>query len=274
MSCHPIYNDLISHTRILRGLYEKNLMVLEKQVATFGLYTPPYILVQIEEYKHEIEMLDQKLEQTLLLSHRPDKPPTKYYKYISRAKVEMLFSQIAVPGSDTTAIGYHHKLASVIDTLEQEAKVGTLHSSKLYIRGTLPMCYWPHPANGDLVYFVGQRRNSVIWLGGSMHHCTKPSIEHTADISENIMVLLVQLRQRIEAEQNKLQQLDHSQPAAHILAQAYYDSIDPGKPRQSMEFVATCFYSDTITIQPDTPSGQPRQVRVLIGTPLYVALAS
>jgi hypothetical protein len=54
----------IAHQKVLIQDYSKRLRVLEKQSASFGSYTPPYIQVEIDETNRVIRSYKEKIDTT------------------------------------------------------------------------------------------------------------------------------------------------------------------------------------------------------------------
>ena len=53
--------DELTHLKNLRTIHQRNLQILEKQAAQYGLNTPPHIQTQIEDLRVEIEKLDNQI---------------------------------------------------------------------------------------------------------------------------------------------------------------------------------------------------------------------
>jgi chromosome segregation ATPase len=53
--------DELTHLKTLRTTNQRRLQVLEKQAAQFGINTPPYIQIEIEDLRVEIEKLDNQI---------------------------------------------------------------------------------------------------------------------------------------------------------------------------------------------------------------------
>lgn len=216
----------------------------------------------------------------------------KYYIYVSTTKLDMLYSQVGL--SEKTkksfdwSVGFKafkvsrksesekepdrdEKLKAVVDALDYSQLVGTVDQPKDYVRGTLPMRYGIFRDAGrpdeepPLVYFGGRTQHTVFGLGGSSKH-----IEGNAGCSATgsrsatpylIPHLLQGLGQSAEGW-NAFRTDDPTVCEAIILA----TDNNPG-PTQNLEFLAkTLFVS----------SYRDRQgaSNVLLGTPLFVALAS
>ncbi len=121
----------------------------------------------------------------------------KYYIYVSTAKLDMLYGQVASSGKQTTSLDWSidlkafkanrkseredepdrdDKLKAVIEALEYSQLVGTVDEPKDYVMGTLPMRWGIYRDSGrptdepPLVYFGGRTEETVFGFGGSTRH--------------------------------------------------------------------------------------------------------
>lgn len=121
----------------------------------------------------------------------------KYYLYVSKAKLDMLYDQIAFSGKEKKSVEWvldlkpfkasrkseredepdrDDKLKAVIEALEQSQIVGTVDEPKEYVKGTLPMRWGIYRDAGrpteepPLVYFGGRTEQTIFGFGGSSRH--------------------------------------------------------------------------------------------------------
>ena len=115
----------------------------------------------------------------------------RYYVYVSDSKVDMLYSQmpsglrdriaaelkidlkvvsVSVSGRRSEETRYS-KLQLVTAFLEQNAAIGSVDAPEAYFRGRLPMRWGPYGSrDSEMVYFGSIAKGTVVGLGGSMRH--------------------------------------------------------------------------------------------------------
>jgi hypothetical protein len=121
----------------------------------------------------------------------------KYFLYISSSKIEMLYPQISDELKkkkanewkiDLKFLSYSRKtekephntqqarLEAIIDTLDQQEKIGTIEGPREYFRGQFKMRWGIYADTGrpneepPLVYFGGTTADTIFGLGGSSRH--------------------------------------------------------------------------------------------------------
>jgi uncharacterized protein DUF7019 len=222
----------------------------------------------------------------------------KYYIYISIAKLDMLYNQVASAAKEKKSIEWtidlkalkfsrknesedepdrEDKLKAVIDALEYSQLVATVDEPKDYVKGTLPMRYGVYRDSGrpdeeaPLVYFGGATEETVFGFGGSTRH-----IEGNAGCSATgsrsaTPYLIPHLLRGLGQPYSGWNAFPHAAMTEdQMVCEAITLATDnnPG-PTQNLEFFAkTLFRSNRY----DKLRG--KTMRVLLGTPLYVALAS
>jgi hypothetical protein len=209
----------------------------------------------------------------------------KTYLYISDAKVDMYYAQISSRqreaiarklGLDVKAALYpavhsdhpeearFTRLAIVCQYLEAN-DVGSLESPSRYFRGVMPMklARCPRTPTGpfEVAFFIGQTPNGdFVALGGSAHHLLQQISEHKWQNSGVASLLEALAQESIEGR-------DGSSYSAHRLPGAWPDEAhqiwrEHSDPEQLVEFLAVEF------------ARSDEYHPVLLGSPIYVALAS
>jgi hypothetical protein len=227
----------------------------------------------------------------------------KWYLYRSDAKLKMLFGQIARnEGKKTiewkTAFGRSvsrlsklekdadvdedDMLKAIIQELEYAKQVGTIYEPNLYIKGVMPMRWGMYndagrcdPDTGPLVYFGGldAEQQILLGLGGSSKHVMGHEGATSTYSRSSTPALVTALCRGIESGTRELPQKDDPRAAedevykAMAIAQHY---LRP--PTQNLEFFARTLMTGK-TSNCELYIGIPT-VRVILGTPLYVALAA
>jgi hypothetical protein len=211
----------------------------------------------------------------------------RYYVYISDSKVDMLLSQIdpdfgrrstteagvsvklfsvrrsvEAPAPDRTA-----KLERVLRHLEETGQTGSVDDPGPYFRGSLPMQWGPLNGEngGSLVYFGGRTEQTVLGLGGASGHVLGASAPQAQEFApSSVPTLLAGLASAFAADSAEMPAEESSLAWVHTAGRLLRG------PRQQVEFVARRLLSG--------PSPYPELdarpgMRVLLGSPLYVALA-
>ena len=216
----------------------------------------------------------------------------KYYLYVSKTKIDILYPQIlktildniddesninagfsntltANPDSGKTL---YDKLDLISSYLEKEGSIGTVDSPRQYFKGILPMRWssYGRDEKSQLVYFGGNTdAGTVLGLGGSMDHVlgkekvSSPANSHSlpfAIANKLSMELNIPLtpgdKYEIEGVSRTFALNDESYLEATSLATDQMEG-----PLQNLEFLA----------QKLLAGGDER--KVVLGTPIYVAVA-
>ncbi|KMS79449.1 MULTISPECIES: DUF7019 family protein [Streptomyces] len=211
----------------------------------------------------------------------------RYYLYISDSKVDMLLSQIdpafgrrstteaglsvklfnvrrsvEAPAPDRTA-----KLERVLRHLEETGQIGSVDDPAPYFRGSLPMQWGPLQGDngGALVYFGGRTERTILGLGGASGHVLGASAPQSQEFApSSVPTLLAGLASAFAADSVELPAEESSLAWVHTAGRLLRG------PRQPVEFVARRLLAG--------PSPYPELdarpgMRVLLGSPLYVAMA-
>jgi len=215
----------------------------------------------------------------------------RYYLYISDAKVDMLLAQIdpAFGRRSTTEVGLSVKLFNVrrnveaappdrtaklervLRHLEERGEIGSTDDPGPYFRGSLPMQWGPmQGANGgSLVYFGGRSGQTILGLGGAGSHVLGSGGPQAQEFApSSVPTLLAGLA---SAFADGGDGMPAESPAEQSpLAWVHTAGRLLRGPRQPVEFVARRLLTG--------PSPYPELdarpgMKVLLGSPLYVALA-
>ena len=227
----------------------------------------------------------------------------KYYLYRSGAKLRMLYPQIAEYDSRKTAIEWKatvgvgsisrkvesqktvdedDMLEAVMRALEKAGEVGTVSEPKSYIKGTMPMRWgiygdrgMEEQEDGPLVYFGGvdKKRGILLALGGSSKHVMgHAGATNTTSLSFT-QLLVKALLSGIEYGSARLAYFEGQQTSDAVICEAIaiaQHNIHP--PTQTLEFFAKTLMISEIH-NAKRYIGIP-EAKVILGTPLYVALVS
>jgi hypothetical protein len=238
------------------------------------------------------------------------KRTVKYYVYLSRRKVDMLYEQIprsplkritgslsielpmlkVAIGKTEPELGYGPKLAIVLAYIEQEFGIGTVDDPSAYFGGELPL-YWGlyrERADDDsgLVFFGGRTDRTILGLGGSIDHVigAKPSgVMHSRSNTPWLIEALLKdagRRGRFHKPRTAREKHDDREMALQAVEVAVSRMMSLQKPADLMEFVAAKLIEGPVTkwwreVGPQlykAKNEKRNQTKVLVGSPLYVAL--
>ncbi len=233
--------------------------------------------------------------------HAKNAADMKWYLYRSDAKLRMLFQQIAKTGAKKAIewkAGYSgvglsrksesneevdedEKLKAVTERLEYDGRVGTLEEPNLYIKGIMPMRWGMYndlgrrdAVEGPLVYFGGLDKDTpmLLALGGSSKHVIGHEGATSTYSRSSTPALVDALCRGIETGEfervyPKEEREEDGIYRAIAIAQHY---LRP--PTQNLEFFAkTLMVGDIIGVEQYIGIDK---TKVILGTPLYVALAA
>ena len=165
--------------------------------------------------------------------------------------------------------------------IREYGNVGSVDEPDDYIEDSLMMGWGPYESDPDCeaVHFEGKTDKTVVVLGGSMKHVLGHTGESRASFNSSTPFLIRYLYKELGIE------------GASYSMRAYADLPDAGgdairrailetqychPPMQKLEFVAKrlLFWDAQAAPGASIDSGRgPEEVCVLLGTPLYVALA-
>jgi hypothetical protein len=220
----------------------------------------------------------------------------KYYAYISDTKVDMLYPQIPPPllngiaaelkidlklfgtGFGATFKGNqseetrYSKLRIVEKYIEKHLDVGTIEAPKSYFRGTLSMLWGPFPGDRpEIVYFGGFTGNTVLGLGGSLHHIIgskgDPLDSYISGGSDGGKIL--DALSSAESWPLPFPSFDQSywhqgRTALNVIANIESE-LGMRRLKQNVEFLAKSLYRGEL-------DRHPLWSYALLGTPIYVSL--
>jgi hypothetical protein len=201
----------------------------------------------------------------------------RYYVYISDSKVDMLLPQVdpAFTGKRSTELGFNLKVVAgkrkvesdadriarlerVVRHLDDFCDVGTIDEPGQYFRGRLAM-RWQQATPGA-TYFAGATEETVVGLGGASHHIIGGATPDKDRISPSLLPGLIPgMRAMLDDEASE-----------SALELAYLANRNLRGDEQEMEFVAKRLRHGP-SPYPELDGG--RSVHVLVGSPLFVALA-
>lgn len=220
----------------------------------------------------------------------------KYHLYISSSKLEMLYQQIAASGKEKKSIEWgfdwkaikftrksesedepdaNDKLKTVLQELDAAELIGTVEEPKEYVEGILPMRWglfrdWGRPAEEPpLVYFGGRTKTTLFGFGGSSRHVmgnVGASATGSRSVTPNLVAhLLDGLAMPLDGwRADRKRSGDDDLDTYEAIALAT-DNLKG--PEQNLEFCAKTLLSGEFV-------NRKTATKVLLGSPLYVALAS
>ena len=223
------------------------------------------------------------------LRRRRPKPKLRYYVYVSDTKVDMLYAQIPSRVRERLAAELkvdlkvlalslserpdqetrYSKVRLVSDYLVENARVGTVEDPAEYFSGAMPMRWGYLGDRGDLVYFGGRQGDTMVGLGGSARQVIGEAGSSTPTNSLTIG-LVVALRGEVMLEEGELDEVDAESEnrlmgtTSMIVTGMSGATSRMAGPEERLEFLARRLLFDDREEEP---------TRMLLGTPIYVALA-
>jgi hypothetical protein len=217
------------------------------------------------------------------------KDKMKFYVYISKTKVDMLYQQIPQPllkgfaaelkvdlkllaaeisttiKKDANEEAWYSKLQIVVSYIERHLDVGTIDDPKTFFKGSLPM-YWGSLGGAkEVVYFAGQTEQTALGLGGSFHHVIGNDVGTQMPIMSSafpqlVAVLAKELNISVPSSNDNF----WNNPSLALRAVKDYSSFLTSGAGQHLEFLAKTYLREV-----KDPHSKPAQV--LLGSPIYVA---
>ena len=212
----------------------------------------------------------------------------KYYLYISDVKVDMLISQIApqpkkqlsaelginlgvlrgsVSGEIQSVPNRTARLEFVLSYIRENGDVGTVDDSSDYFEDNLNMRWGPYVPEPKMVYFTGiSDGGTVLGLGGSTKHLIGESgSDHIGGYSLAPSLLGALAKDpELAADLSERTLNDNPSKAMSIV---YSTAVGNTSLTQRVEFFAKRLLLGKHSTEED------RSTMVLLGTPLFVALA-
>jgi hypothetical protein len=182
----------------------------------------------------------------------------------------------------------------VIKKLDKDGLIGTVAEPKPYFRGTMEMrwgAFGGHWSAGDLVFFSGISNRTVVGLGGSIHHVTQrnplaiPGGHAVMGLNSYTPYIMDVLSREFPVEMRAagFHGSDSVDEAVdHCLVSVLSAHFDAKGPKENVEFVAKRLVRERMDHKYDYLGHEGlRNGRgmfddidcILLGTPLYVALA-
>lgn len=214
----------------------------------------------------------------------------KYYIYVSDTKVNMLYEQIprdiktkiaaeikidlkllsvTLKGNESEKTRYS-RLDLVVDYIKKNFTIGTVDNPESYFEGTLPMCWGPYGggigpyrrSEPEVVYFGGSTSSTTLGLGGSLKHVTGSKGDSKSQSGSWTYFLLSVLSKEFELQKFSI---EYKRPESLALDAVCFATKNMKGPIQNLEFLAKKLHHG--------PSLRFNCPNVLLGTPIYVALA-
>jgi uncharacterized protein DUF7019 len=221
---------------------------------------------------------------------------TKYFLYLSRTKLDMLYQQVArsdgrkhtfewklnagfLSASRTKAsqeeIDDDDRLNALIEALDASDEVGTIDEPRSYFRGTMPMKWGMFNDAGrpdgeaPLVYFGGQSRKTIFGLGGSTRHVLGFEGASSTGSRSATPSLVAHLLQSLDIDPTGWRAFGPDRDTREVCEAVAIATYKLKGPVQNLEFVARTLVTGKArhTIFTDDKTRY-----CVLGTPLYVAL--
>jgi hypothetical protein len=218
----------------------------------------------------------------------------KYYLYVSSGKIEMLYPQVADDEKkkkanewkiDLKYLSYSRKterephdtqearLEAIVETLDTQGKIGTIEEPKDYFRGRFKMRWGIYADSGrpneepPLVYFGGTTAETIFGLGGSSRNVIGFRGAGNTGSRSVTPYLVAHLLRGLDIS-NKGWDISgsHDTSEQHTLEAIAAANEYLTGPDLQMEFVAK-----TLLVGRKYLSTSERKMKIILGTPLYVA---
>ncbi len=226
----------------------------------------------------------------------------KYYLYISDAKVDMLIAQIRHDATKkiSTEFGFDLKVLNakrrsesesdenrftrlevVISFIREYGNLGSVDKPGEYFEGTMPIRLGPLSEGTDpgIIYFTGRTKRTLVGLGGSPKHMIgSTDAPRTILAGSDAWHLYRYLVRHVENDRRQTLPHQDIDDMREMLELAEHISSRLKGPLQKLEFVAKRLQFGKIprVTSSDWSMSVPNIegiTQVLLGTPLYVALA-
>jgi hypothetical protein len=207
----------------------------------------------------------------------------RYYVYVSRSKVDLLYEQIPEKALSRIATkltidlkllkaefsakdsqrSLYSKVEIIEGYLDEEGVVGTVDEPKSYFRGHMPLRWGPYgggfDSDGEFVYFGGWTENTLLGLGGSAKHVIGQEGSSHANSASATPFLVEALRREFASGEFNMSEGEVTSLVE--LATPYMKG-----PFQEMEFLAK-------RLAVGQPPISHSVKRTILGTPIYVFLS-
>ncbi len=214
----------------------------------------------------------------------------KYYLYVSRLKVELLYPQIPqqqrrklaaklaveITPDDSQGLTQEALFAKtkiVVCFLEEQGLLGRVDEPHAYFKGELLLQWGRYLGSNELVYFGGTTEKTIVGLGGSLNHVIGQVGASCAESSSATPALVNVLSRELGLGQPERSpfNLAGRDPTSMALAAVELASRQMAGPAERIEFVARkllCWPENGVEYSWRGKSG----LRVLLGTPIYASL--
>jgi len=210
----------------------------------------------------------------------------KYYTYISDTKVDMLYAQIPKGIRSKIAAGLkidlqllelsfsekptqetrYSKLDVVTDYIRRNLDMGSVDQPEAYFQERLPMSwgFYGFPREKQIVYFGGETEKTILGLAGSINHMIGRVPDKAPPTTDQTVPFILEVLEKVERSNSKVSTISSSRQEASWLraVELATSQIFRQGPKQQLEFLAKRFIG-----------GPLRDKQVLLGSPLYVAIA-
>jgi hypothetical protein len=223
----------------------------------------------------------------------------KYYLYISDAKVDMLLPQVPHEIKKKVAIEFKTdikifsagrktetesedsrvaRLETVVAFIQQYGKTGTVDQPDDYIVDTLPMRWGPYESMGtkSIVYFGADTAKTTIGLGGSMRHVIGSVGSDSPTAGSFTPFIVKALYEELGLNEPEIHPSLRNRPDVYRSPFYAVDLANTNMqgPTQRLEFMARRLLDSARDLAADEqPAKNSGEKRILLATPLYVALA-
>jgi hypothetical protein len=222
----------------------------------------------------------------------------KYFIYLSDTKVDMLYSQIPRRLLEKIAIELnidlkvmgagvattiksnpseetrYSKLKLVTEYVEKHLPLGWIDAPDSYFKGSLPMRWgvYPEKSNPFVVYFGGATGLTILGLTGSPQHLLGNQNASSAAVMEHVspsvwaipsLVFILQGEQNLSTPIPPPTEMPPAQLVEHATTRM-------SGPAQDLEFLAKTLWRGP---RSPYPQQEGNQQSILLGSPIYVALA-
>ena len=188
----------------------------------------------------------------------------------------------------------YSRLQVVCDYIRRQDSIGSIHDTKPYFEGKLMMSWGP-VVNGygsegrgkvrsAVIFFAGRQGRTILGLGGSSRHVIGSVAGEGPDLQSALPFLVDAL---VEAGDFKgyvderwlddvltiTKVKDIKEPMALSLVNSVSSQLMQTRPPQRLEFVARRLLTGTPLRRPGDSSEADAELRVVLGSPVYVAIA-
>lgn len=168
------------------------------------------------------------------------------------------------------------RLNAVVKFLQEFAAIGTIDSPEEFFQGTLPMRWGPYAdrfiPTGDepLVFFGGTTRRTIVGLGGSARHVVGNAGDSAPHSHSAMPYLIAYLQGKVGDGSEVFPVVGPMATSDPALVATHLATTGMAGTEQNLEFLAKRLaFGPSPYPQRDAVAG----MNVVLGTPLYVALA-